>query len=122
MALIYLYQGRGIAKNITILDGAGTVITPGDSDQIRAIVGRGGKLNADLSGALLVIRSDLPSVGGSTFTKNDPSHGINQLEISPGDSAALFPGIYTLFIDLQDSADQYKWKNVSRQVLCVERT
>ena len=122
MTLIYLYKSRGITKDITILDGSGLSITPDSGDKVRAVIGREGKLEDDLSGALLVVTSGDETANGSSFTLNTPEAPKNRLRLDASDLAEIPAGVYTLFIDFFDSSDHDEWKNVDRQVLCVEDT
>ncbi len=119
MSLIFAYQNRGLEKNLTFQNGAGTTVTPGVNDKIRAIIGYEGKLD---SAALLTVTSDAATANGSSFTKNSPSPGTNQLRLDASDLALIKPGVYTLAIDLFDNADASEWKNVSRQTFCLEGT
>ena len=111
MALVYLYQSRGMSKDIQIQDAAGNVIMPSASDKIRATIGRLGET------AKLIVSSDTPSANGSTFTKG----ALNRLVLKAADLAAIEPGTYTLSIDFYCNVDA-AWKNVDRQVAFVEKT
>ncbi len=111
MSLIYAYKSRGLSKDITILDADGATVTPGDSDKIRATVGREGE------SAKLTVTSDAPTDNGSSFTKGAAS----RLRLDASD-LTFEPGAYTLTIDLYDAADSAEWKTVSRQVLVLEET
>ena len=123
MALIHAYQRRGLTEDIQVLDVDGAVITPGENDKVRAIIGRVGQLGSDLSGAKLVLTSgEAPTAAGSSFTKNSPSDGYHRLRLDATDLAAIAPGVWTLFIDYFDNADAQEWKNVSRQVFVLEGT
>ena len=127
MALIYAYKQRSLTKDITILDGAGTVIVPTNSDKIRAIIGREGQLGTNLSGAKLVVNDNPPTTNGSVFEKNGPSPGVQRLRLCAED-LNFEPGVYTLFVEFFDAEDPDagdptgEWKNVSRQVFVLEGT
>jgi hypothetical protein len=111
MSLFYAYKSRGISKDITILDADGSTVTPGDSDKVRAIIGR-----ADET-AKLTITSGEDTSNGSSFTKGS----TNRLRIDASD-LDFAAGVYTLMIDFYDAADSNEWKTVSRQVFCLEDT
>lgn len=121
MALIHAYQNRGLTKNITIKNAAGTAITPQANDKIRVIIGREGKLGVNNADAKLVVESGANTANGSSFTKNHPSDGVNQLRLDASD-LAFAPGVYTMFVDYYDNADQQEFKNVDRQCFCLEAT
>lgn len=127
MALIYAYQGRSLTKDITILDGAGTIIVPTGSDKIRAIIGREGQLGTNLAGAKLVVNDSPATTNGSVFEKNTPTPGVNRLRLCEAD-LGFEPGVYTLFVEFFDAEDPDaadptgEWKNVSRQVFVLEAT
>ena len=122
MSLVYIYKTRGITKDITVQDGAGATITPGTNDKIRAIIGREGKLGVNLVDAQFSVTSDAATANGSSFTKNSPSSGLNRLRLDASDLDKISAGVYTLFVDFFDNADGQEWKNVSREVVCVEDT
>lgn len=119
MALIYAYQSRGITKILTIQDGAGVTIVPGNNDKIRIIIGYESKLDTD---PLLVVASDAPTENGSSILKNTPSSGQNQLRLDASDLQLIPAGTYCLAVDFFDNADAQEWKNVSRQTFCLEAT
>lgn len=114
MSLIYVYQSRGIIKDITITNADGSTLTPGANDQVRAIIARRS------SNPILTVTSGSPTANGSSFTKNH-SAGKNRLRLDAAD-LAFSPGVYTLFIDYFDNADAQEWKNVDRQVFVLEDT
>lgn len=118
MALFYAYQNRGITKRIVIQDSAGSTITPGANDKIRAIIGRDGQF---VDAPQLSVSSDAATANGSSFTKNSPTNGTNTLRLDASD-LGFEPGTYTLLIDYFDNADAGEWKNVSRQVFVLEAT
>lgn len=109
MSLVYLYQNRTMAKDITIQDGDGETITPGASDLVRATILRIG------STAVFTVTSGTPTANGSSFTKG----AANRLKIVAADLASIDPGTYSLLIDFYDGADS-QWKNVDRQCLVLE--
>jgi hypothetical protein len=111
MSLILAYRSRGLSRDITIQDVDGNNITPGDSDKLRAIIGREGET------AKLTVTSDDSTANGSSFTKGTNSR--LRLDASDLDFAA---GVYTLYVDYYDSGDAQEWKNVSRQVFVLEET
>jgi hypothetical protein len=121
MTLFLAYQDRGLTKDITVTTAAGVAISVGANDKLRAIIGREGRLESDLSGALLVVTSDAPTANGSSFLKNTPSSTSNRLRLE-ADDLDFEPGTYSLFIEFLDHADGDEWKNVSRQVFRLERT
>ena len=121
MSLIFAYKSRGLTKDLTILDGAGVAITPGSNDVLRIIIGREGELIADLSGAKLTFTSDAPSANGSSITKGGGTDGSHRMRLDASD--LTFPaGTYSLIFDYFDAADSSEWKNISRQVFCLEDT
>ena len=109
MTLIYVYKDRGSSRDIVIQDADGDTITPAASDVIRAIIGREGEA------AKLTVTSAAPTANGSSFTKG----ATNRLRLDASD-LSFEPGIYSLIIDLFDNSDASEWKNVDRQVLCLE--
>ncbi len=111
MALIYAYQNRGLTRDVTIQDVNGNTITPGDSDKVRAIIGRDGET------AKLTVTSGTNTANGSSFTKG----AANRLRLDASD-LSFSSGVYTLQIDFYDAADAAEWKTVSRQVLVLEGT
>ncbi len=111
MSLILAYQNRGLTRDITIQDVNEATITPGDSDKIRAIIGREGEA------AKLTVTSDTPTTNGSSFTKG----AANRLRLD-ADDLSFDPGVYTLQIDFYDAADIQEWKVVSRQCFYLEKT
>jgi hypothetical protein len=111
MSLVYAYRDRGITRNITIQDADGNTITPHPADKVRATIGRSGET------AKFTITSGTPTAAGSSFTMG----AVNVLRLDASD-LNFSAGTYTLFIELQDSADASEWKNVSRQVFILEDT
>ena len=111
MSLFYVYKNRGISKDITVLDADSETITPGDSDKVRAIIGRKGETPK------LTVTSGTPTSNGSSFTKG----ATNRLRLDASD-LDFAPGVYNLIIDFYDAGDTAEWKNVSRQVFCLEDT
>ena len=94
MSLIYAYKNRGFSRDITIQDVDGDDITPGDSDKLRATIGREGEI------AKLTITSGTDTANGSSFTPGATS----RLRIDASDLDFAY-GVYTLFIDFYDAAD-----------------
>lgn len=121
MSLFYAYKSRGITKDITVTNAAGSAIAPGSNDKLRAIICRISGLSASLDEAELVVTSDAPTANGSSFTKGGGSGGSNRLRLDAGD-LDFVSGSYTLIIDYFDNADSGEWKNVSRQVFYLEDT
>lgn len=115
MSLILAYQNRGVTHDITINEVDGTAYIPAAADEIRVIIGREGATPK------LTVASNVPTANGSTFTKNTPSDGVNRLRLDASD-LDFEPGTYTLFLDLYDAGDAAEWKNVDRQVFCLEET
>jgi hypothetical protein len=111
MSLVYAYKDLGLSRDITIQDVNGDDITPGDSDKLRASIGRLGET------AKLTITSGTSTPNGSSFTAGATSR--LRIDASDLDFAS---GVYTLFVDFYDAADAAEWKNVSRQVFCLEDT
>jgi len=109
MSLVYAYRNRGVTHDITIQDRTGATITPGGSDEIRAIIGHEGQT------AQLTVASNAPTANGSTFTKG----AANRLRLDASD-LSFTAGTYTLAIDLFDASDNNEWKNVDRQVFVLE--
>jgi hypothetical protein len=120
--LIYAYQSRTLTKDVTILVCDGEAIQVTGSNKLRAVIGRVGDLDADLSGALLVVESGTPTANGSSFVLDGGGIAINRLRLDYRDLETLKPGTYTLFIDYFDNADNGVWKNVDRHVFCLEDT
>src|SRR3990167_148671 len=110
MSIVYAYRTRGITKDITIKNGAGTTIVPGSNDKIRAIIGREGKLGTNFADAEFSVTSDAATANGSSFTKNSPSSGLNRLRLDASDLDAIPAGVWSLFIDFYDNADAAEWK------------
>ena len=115
MTLILAYQDRGLTRDITIQDTDGSTITPGNNDNVRAIIGREGETPK------LTVTGGSPTANGSSFTKNYAA-GVNRLRLDASDLALIDPGIFTLFIDYFDNANDQEWANVERQVFVLERT
>ena len=115
MTLILAYKSRGITRDITIKDVDGDAITPGATDSIRATITREGGT------AVLTVTSGSATANGSSFTKNSPSSGVNRLRLDASD-LEFQPGVYSLYIDYYDNADAQEWKNVDRQVFCLENS
>lgn len=114
MTLVYAYQSRALTKDITILDANSGVITPGNSDNIRASIGHEGET------PVFTVTSGTNTANGSSFTKNYTA-GVNRLRIVEAD-LAFSPGTYTLFIDFQDGTDNGIYKVIDRQVFVLEAT
>jgi len=114
MALFLAYQNLGITKNITITKADGTTLIPQVNDEIRAIVGKEGRLGVNNADAKLVVASNAATANGSTFTK-DESDGLNVLRLDASD-LNFEAGTYTLFLDYYDNADAQEWKTIDRQV------
>lgn len=123
MALIKADKLRGLTRDITILDAAGGTITVSANDMIRAIIGREGKLGADLTfpDAQFFVASGTNTPNGSSFTPNSPSSGKNRLRIDASD-LNFAAGVYSLIIDHFDNANAAEWATVSRQVFSLEDT
>lgn len=119
--MIRATQNRGYTKIFTLLNSSGGVVVPGSSDRIRCVIGREAELGADLSGAKLTILSGSNTANGSSFTKNTPSSGKQELRLDAQD-LTFAPGAYTLFIDYFDSSDDEEWKNVQKHVFYLEPT
>ena len=115
MTLILAYQDRGSTRDIVLTNSAGSTITVGPNDKLRAIIGREGETPK------LTVTSDTPTANGSSFTPNSPTSGTNRLRLDASD-LDFEPGTYTLQIDLFDTADASEWKVVQRQVFQLELT
>ena len=111
MSLIYAYKGRGISKDFVILDGDEAVITPGENDEIRAIIGRSGET------AKLTVTSVAATAAGSSFTKG----ASNRLRLDATD-LDFEKGAYSLWIEYYDAEDANEWKCVDRQVFVLENS
>ena len=109
MALILAYKDRGLTRDITIQDINGAAIVPGNTDKIRAVIGREGET------AKLTVTSDVATANGSSFTKGT----ANRLRLDASD-LSFDPGVYSLTIDFYDSHDVAEWKMVSKQVFVLE--
>jgi len=112
MTLIVAYQGRGISRDLTILDADGNTITPSAADNVRVIIGREGEV------AQLTVIGGTPTANGSSLTKG----ATNRLRLDASDLDDIEPGVYTLQFDYYDSADAQEWKTVDRQVFCIRET
>lgn len=115
--LVLAQQYRNKTLDVYLVDANGTVIVPGASDTIRAIVCREKTLETDLSGAALTV-IEVASDNGSLFTK-DTVDGSNRLRFD-ADDLDFNPGTYVLFIDYKDNADADDWKNGGRHVFVLE--
>lgn len=121
MSLIYAHRRRTLTKDLTILDGAGVTVVPGDNDKLRITIGREGQLETDLSGAELTFTSDAATDNGSSITKSGGEDGSHRMRLDASD--LTFPaGVYTLLFDYFDNADAGTYKNISRQVFVLEET
>lgn len=116
MPHIHAYQSRGITVNVTVKDVNGDAITLTASDKIRAIITRVGQTEE------FSVVSGTASANGSTFSLNTPSSGINQLRLDASDLAGIDPGIYSLYIDIQDDSDGSEWKTAERMIISIEDT
>jgi hypothetical protein len=112
MTLIYAYQGRNKTVEITVQDENGDDIELAALDKIRAIIGHEGQT------AKLTVESGTNTANGSSFTKHAT---VYRLRLDAQD-LTFDHGTYTLFIDILDTADADDWKNVQRQVFCLEQT
>jgi hypothetical protein len=112
MTQIHAYKDRGITKLLQILDADGDVITPGQNDKVRVLIGRGGQT------PLFTVTSDAATDNGSSITKG----AQNTLRLDASDLEEIPAGVYTLFLDYFDNADSGEWKNVDRQVFSLEDT
>lgn len=106
MALILAYKNRGIARDITIRDADGEIITPGKHDKVRVTIGRAGASPA------LQIVSGSPTENGSKVVKGN----VSRLRLD-GQDMTFTPGTYQLMIDYFDNADDQEWKHVERHTL-----
>jgi len=104
-----------LTRDITIQDTNGDTITPGNNDNVRAIIGRLGETSK------LTITGGTDTANGSSFTKNNTA-GVNRLRLDASDLALIEPGVYTLFVDYYNHADGQEWKNVDRQCFALEET
>ncbi len=111
MALVLAFRNRGITRDITILDADGNTITPGASDEIRAIIGHEGKTPK------LTVTSATTTVNGSSFTKGE----TNRLRLDAQD-LIFEAGVYQITIELLDDSDAADWKNIDRQVFSLQET
>lgn len=122
MSQILAYKNRGRTLDLTVTNAAGTAITPGPSDKLRVVIGREGQLGVGFADAALVVVSGAPTDNGSSLTigggGSATSHRL-RLDAADMNFAA---GVYTMFVDYYDEADAQEWKNVSRQVFCLENT
>ena len=110
MTMIPVFDSRGISWDITIRgpDNA-TIITPGDSDFVRAIVKRQGRA------AVLTVTSGTPTANGSSITTG----ATNRLRLDAAD-LVFGPGAYSMIVDYFDAADSSEWKTVEKQVFYLE--
>lgn len=122
MTLIYAYKNRTFTTKFVINDPTG-IRFPEDDDRIRVIIGHESRLkdSTDLSDAELVVVDNDPTDNGSTFTKGTSPLGENQLRLDNLD--LTFPaGVYSIIFDFRDASDGNDWKNVSREVFCLEES
>ena len=111
MSLVTAYKGRGITRDITIQNVDGDTVTPGDSDVVRVSIGREGETPE------LTVTSTAATANGSSITKG----AANRLRLDAAD-LDFDPGVYTMFVEMMDAADEDEWKNVDRQVFCLIET
>lgn len=111
MSLILVHKNLGATRDITIQDADGATITPGVDDVVRMSIGRVGET------AKLTVTSVAPTTNGSSITKG----AANRLRLDGAD-LTFDPGVYTMFVDLLDSADASEWKVVDRQVFVLLET
>lgn len=120
-SIVLAKQGRGVTRDVTLLNVVGDAVVPVTADKLRAYIGREKELGTDLADAPFLVVSGADTPAGSSFQKNTPQSGINRLRIDATD--LLFPdGVYTLFVDFYDSNDANEWKAVSRDVFVLEAT
>lgn len=115
MSLIFAYKSRGLTKDLTILNGAGEAITPGDNDKLRITIGYEGQTPK------LTFTSDAATANGSSITKGGGVGGSHRMRLDAAD-LSFGAGTYTLIFDYFDNADAEEWKNISRQVFSLEDT
>lgn len=111
MSLILAYKGRGLTRNLVILDADEDTITPGANDLVRVSIGREGET------AKLTVTSGTNTANGSSLTKG----ATNVLRLDASD-LDFDPGVYTFFFDYFDNADAQEWKNVDRQIFSLQDT
>jgi hypothetical protein len=111
MTMILAHQGRGLSKDITILDANSDPITPDDDDIVRVTIGWQGEASQ------LTITSEAPTANGSSITKG----AAQRLRIDGAD-LNFNPGIYSMNVELFDYSDDGEWKTISRQVFALEKT
>jgi len=121
MSLIYGYKDRGLTKDIVIQDANGDAITVSESDKIRVVIGREGKINANLSGAEFTVTSGTNTTAGSSFVKAGGVSGAHRLRIDATDFD-FAPGVYSFYVDYYNAGDDNEWKTVDRQVLVLSET
>ena len=124
MTIVAADQLRGKTVDITLKDSADAEIVVVGADVLRAMICRLTELGgtAELpTGHKLLVRSDTPTVNGSTFTKDTPSANTHRLRLDAQD-LTFEHGTYTLVIDLFDDADTQEWKTVDRQVFVLGET
>ncbi len=122
MTLLYAYKNRTFTTDLVINDPTG-IRVPEDGDRIRVIIGHESRLNdsGDLSDAELVVVDNAATDNGSTFVKGTSPLGQNRLRLDNLD--LTFPaGVYSLIFDFRDLSDGNDWKNVSRQIFCLEES
>ena len=111
MTMILAHQGRGLSKDITILDADNAAITPDDEDVVRVTIGWQGEE------AKLTITSEAPTTNGSSIIK-----GATQRLRLDAEDLNFDPGIYSMNVEFYDAGDEGEWKTVSRQVFALEKT
>jgi hypothetical protein len=111
MTLVFVPQGRGITRNIVILDANEDPITPDAADLVRVRIGREGQAD------VLSVTSGTPTANGSRVTTG----ATNVMRLDAQD--LTFPaGTYSLWVEYFDAADAQEWKEVDRQVFELEST
>ena len=111
MTLVLGQKGRGLTRNVQILDANGDVITPGVWDLVRVRIGRQGEVD------VLTVTSGSPTVAGSSVTKG----AVNKVRLDASD-LTFAPGTYTFWVEYHDNADAAEWKEVDREVFVLEPT
>lgn len=121
MSQIFAYKSRGCTHDFRVLDANSNDVVLGGSDEIRAVIGREGKLGVDFADAAFSITNGTNSANGSSFTKNGGGSNIHRLRLDASD-LSFSPGVYSLFFEYKNAGDGNEWKAVRRFVFVLLET
>lgn len=109
MTVILAQQYRGQSIGLTVLDEHSNTVALSVNDKLRVSIGYEGQ------DPLFTVTSGTPTANGSMITLGSPS--VLRLDAS---DLTMDPGVYTLFVDHYDYSDRREWRNVDRQVFCLQ--